>query len=66
MPLNAMCVYGCGFKTDRNLNSTLSLASVAASWAETLNACKSGEVHAPGQVFPNEAGTEHHPAVLNR
>ena len=35
----------CGFEADRDLNSARNLASVAASWAETLNACESGEVH---------------------
>ena len=36
------------------------MASVAASWAETLNACERGEVHAARQVLPDEAGTERH------
>jgi putative transposase len=36
----------CGFEVDRDLNAANNLASVAASWAETQNACKSGEVHA--------------------
>jgi putative transposase len=36
----------CGFEADRDLNAAMNLASVAASWAETQNACKSGEVHA--------------------
>lgn len=49
----------CGFEADRNLNSALNLETVAASWAETLNARKSGEVHAAMQVLRNEAGTEH-------
>jgi len=48
----------CGFEADRDLNAALNLASVAASWAETLNACESGEVHAARQVLPYEAGTE--------
>ncbi len=56
----------CGFEADRDLNAALNLASVAASWAETLNACKSGEVHAARQVLPCEAGTERHfGGVLN-
>ena len=56
----------CGFEADRDLNSALNLEWVAASWAETLNACETREVHASGQVLPNEAGTEHHPGhVLN-
>jgi putative transposase len=50
----------CGFEADRDLNAAINLASVAASWAETLNACKSGEVHAARQVLPYEAGTERH------
>ncbi len=37
----------CGSEADRDLNAAINLASVAASWAETQNACKSGEVHAP-------------------
>jgi len=49
----------CGFEADRDLNASINLASVAASWAETLNACESGEVHAARQVLPDEAGTEH-------
>ncbi|GAI22327.1 unnamed protein product, partial [marine sediment metagenome] len=48
----------CGFEADRDLNAARNLASVAASWAETLNACESGEVHAARQVLPCEAGTE--------
>ncbi len=36
----------CGFEADRDLNAAINLASVAASWAETQNACESGEVHA--------------------
>jgi len=48
----------CGFEADRDLNAAMNLASVAASWAETLNACESGEVHAARQVLPYEAGTE--------
>ena len=48
----------CGFEADRDLNAAINLASVAASWAETQNACESGEVHAAGQVLPYEAGTE--------
>ena len=36
----------CGFKADRDLNAAMNLASVAASWAETLNVCERGEVHA--------------------
>ncbi|WXG41553.1 MAG: RNA-guided endonuclease TnpB family protein [Candidatus Freyarchaeum deiterrae] len=51
----------CGFEADRDLNAALNLASsVAASWAETLNARKSGEVHAARQVLLDEAGIEHH------
>jgi len=49
----------CGYEADRDLNAARNLASVAASWAETLNACESGEVHAGRQVLHDEAGTEH-------
>jgi putative transposase len=49
----------CGFEADRDLNAAINLASVAASWAETQNACERGEVHAERQVLPDEAGTEH-------
>ena len=56
----------CGFEADRDLNAALNLASVAASWAETLNACERREVHAARQVPAHEAGTEHHfGGVLN-
>jgi putative transposase len=50
----------CGFEVDRDLNSALNLEWVAASWAETLNACKRREAHAARQVPADEAGTEHH------
>jgi putative transposase len=53
----------CGFEADRDLNAAINLASVAASWAETQNACESGEVHAARQVLPDEAGTERHLGV---
>ncbi len=36
----------CGFEADRDLNAAMNLRSVAASWVETQNACKSGETHA--------------------
>ncbi len=49
----------CGSEMDRDVNAAMNLEFVAASWAETLNACKSGEVHAVRQVLPCEAGTEH-------
>jgi len=56
----------CGFEADRDLNAAINLASVAASWAETLNVCKRGEVHAARQVLLDEAGTEHRSGgVLN-
>jgi putative transposase len=51
----------CGFEADRDLNSALNLEWwVAASWAETENACERREVHAMEQVPADEAGTEHH------
>jgi hypothetical protein len=37
------------------MNAALNLEAVAASWAETQNACESGEVHAARQVPPYEA-----------
>lgn len=48
----------CGFEKDRDLNAAKNLEHVAASWAETLNACERREVHAGGQVLANEAGTD--------
>jgi IS605 OrfB family transposase len=48
----------CGLVMDRDLNSALNLEQVAASWAETLNACKRREVHAIEQVPARGAGTE--------
>ena len=36
----------CDLIVDRDLNAALNLVHVAASWAETQNACKSREVHA--------------------
>jgi putative transposase len=48
----------CGLVMERDLNSALNLEQVAASWAETENACKRREVHAVGQVPASEAGTE--------
>jgi putative transposase len=48
----------CGLVMDRDLNSSLNLEQVAASWAETENACKRREVHAMRQVPAHEAGTE--------
>jgi putative transposase len=51
----------CGFEADRDLNAALNLQWVAASWAETQNACQRREFHAAArQVLPNEAGTERH------
>lgn len=56
----------CGFEADRDLNAAMNLASVAASWAETLNARERREVHAARQVPVCEAGTERHfGGVLN-
>jgi len=36
----------CGAEMDRDLNAALNLEQVAASWAETQNACQRREVHA--------------------
>jgi transposase len=53
----------CHSRINRDLNAAVNLSRLAASWAESINACKSGEVHAlwqsAGQVLPDEAGTEH-------
>jgi putative transposase len=48
----------CGSLVDRDLNAALNLRMVAASWAETENACQRGEVHATRQVLLDEAGTD--------
>lgn len=52
----------CGAVTDRDLNAALNLARlagpVAASAAETQNACGGGRYMASGQVPAGEAGTE--------
>jgi putative transposase len=48
----------CGVEVNRDPNAALNLEHVAASWAETVNACERREVHATGQVLANEAGTE--------
>jgi len=60
----------CGLEIDRDLNAALNLEKVAASSAETVNACLRREVHASptveGQVPAYDAGIEHHlGAVLN-
>jgi len=60
----------CGLEIDRDLNAALNLEKVAASSAETLNACLRREVHvsptAEVQVPAHDAGIEHHlGAVLN-
>jgi putative transposase len=47
----------CGAQMDRDLNAALNLEQVAASWAETQNACQRREVHGQSQVLTNEAGT---------
>ena len=50
----------CGCEKDRDLNAALNLEQVAASWAETVNACERREVTDPLRSVPvNEAGTEH-------
>jgi putative transposase len=48
----------CGSEKDRDLNAALNLEQVAASWAETINACERREVHGESQVLADEAGTD--------
>ncbi len=54
----------CGLEIDRDLNAALNLEKVAASSAETINACLRREVHASptveAQVPAYDAGIEHH------
>ncbi|RYX81056.1 transposase [bacterium] len=50
----------CGARVDRDLNAALNLRNVAASRAETLNACggeSSGEPLAARETSPREAGS---------
>jgi putative transposase len=50
----------CGFTLDRDLNASLNLVWVAASWAETVNAClEAGGCRPYGSVPVGDAGTEH-------
>jgi putative transposase len=50
----------CGFVVDRDLNASLNLEWVAASWAETKNAClETGGYRPWGSVPVGDAGTEH-------
>jgi putative transposase len=49
---------GCSAEKDRDLNAALNLEQVAASWAETQNACQRREVHGESQVLAEEAGTD--------
>lgn len=54
----------CGFAMDRDLNASINLELVAASWAETENAClEAGGCRSFGPVPADDAGTEHHPGV---
>jgi putative transposase len=57
----------CEFTVDRDLNASANLAGVAASWAETENAClEAGGYRSCGPVPVDDAGTEHHQGVLGR
>ncbi len=59
------CEY-CGLTIDRDLNASCNLALVAASWAETENACQEVGGYKPIRLVPtNEAGTEHHQKPLD-
>jgi putative transposase len=52
----------CGFTIDRDLNASYNLVWVAASWAETENAClEAGGCRPCGSVPVGDAGTEHQP-----
>ena len=56
----------CGFTVDRDLNASYNLEWVAASWAETENACPEAGGYRPiGSVPVDDAGTEHHQRVLD-
>jgi putative transposase len=56
----------CGLTLDRDLNASYNLAWVAASWAETENAWpEAGGYRSHGPVPVDDAGTEHHPGVLD-
>ena len=52
----------CGLVVDRELNASRNLENLAASWAESLNACKRGEHWLPhnrgGETALDEAGIE--------
>ena len=50
----------CGFTADRDVNASLNLEWVAASWAETENACReAGGCRLVEPVPVDDAGTEH-------
>jgi putative transposase len=50
----------CGFTADRDVNASYNLEWVAASWAETENACReTGGCRPVGPVPVDDAGTEH-------
>ncbi len=56
----------CGLTIDRDLNASNNLAGVAASWAETLNACHEvGGYRSSGPMPIDDAGTERHSGVLD-
>ncbi len=55
----------CGFTADRDVNASYNLEWVAASWAETENACREAGGYRPvGPVPVGDAGTEHQPRCV--
>jgi putative transposase len=57
----------CDLKIDRDLNASHNLAQVAASWAETENACREAGGYRPVRSVPvNDAGTKHYLKMLDR
>lgn len=57
----------CGLTLDRDINASFNLASIAASWAETQNACREvGGYRSVGPVPANEAGTKYFPRISER
>jgi putative transposase len=55
----------CGFVVDRDVNANYNLDEVAASWAETLNAClEAGGCRSFGPVPVGDAGTKRQSGIL--
>jgi hypothetical protein len=51
----------CKLIIDRDLNASQNLSQVAASWAETQNACFEVGGYSLSKAVPtNDAGTDHH------